>query len=177
MIRLPLLAIGTLVLLIGTIPDPAWSLEEEPFAAVAEQEPWMELYEQLVDRLKDLEPRIELLESLDRPLNKDEKTELQKENETLRPLVEELRNRKGEVVDEVVRQAREDTLPLYTRVVALLEQTKDSAAPEEARNAPQIETTIQLASVLMARDYPGDAPRTPDSLGIGHLSVEELSSL
>ena len=131
----------------------------------------------MVDRLKDLEPRIELLESLDRPLNKDEKTELQKEREILRPLVEELRNRKAEVADEVVRQAREDTLPLYTRVVALLEQTKDFAAPEEARNAPQIETMIQLASVLMARDYPGDAPRTSDSLGIGHLSVEELSSL
>ncbi len=42
---------------------------------------------------------------------------------------------------------------------------------------PTMDAIIQLASVLMARDYAGEAPRTPDSLGIGDLSVEELASL
>ncbi len=42
---------------------------------------------------------------------------------------------------------------------------------------PTMDAIIQLASVLMARDYAGEAPRTPDSLGIGDLSAEELRSL
>jgi hypothetical protein len=40
-----------------------------------------------------------------------------------------------------------------------------------------MDAIIQLASVLMARDYAGEAPRTPESLGIGELSVEGLSGL
>ena len=42
---------------------------------------------------------------------------------------------------------------------------------------PTIDSVIQLASMLMDRDYAGEALRTPDSLGIGHLSEEELSEL
>lgn len=42
---------------------------------------------------------------------------------------------------------------------------------------PTMDAIIQLASVLMGRDYAGEAPRTPISLGIGDLSAEELGSL
>jgi opine dehydrogenase len=42
---------------------------------------------------------------------------------------------------------------------------------------PTMDAIIQLASVLMVRDYEAEAPRTPESLGIGGLSVEELSDL
>lgn len=40
-----------------------------------------------------------------------------------------------------------------------------------------IDAIIQLASVLMARDYGAEAPRTPRSLGIEDLSPEDLASL
>ena len=36
---------------------------------------------------------------------------------------------------------------------------------------PTMDAIIQLASVLMTRDYEAEAPRTPESLGIGGLSV------
>ncbi len=42
---------------------------------------------------------------------------------------------------------------------------------------PTIDAIIQVTSVLMARDYASDAPRTPDALGIGDLSAEELGDL
>jgi opine dehydrogenase len=42
---------------------------------------------------------------------------------------------------------------------------------------PTMDAIVRLASVLMARDYAGEALRTPDSLGIGSLSVEALSAL
>ncbi|MBT8050432.1 MAG: opine dehydrogenase [Xanthomonadales bacterium] len=42
---------------------------------------------------------------------------------------------------------------------------------------PTMDAIIKLASVLMARDYAEEALRTPDSLGIGSLSVEELGAL
>ena len=42
---------------------------------------------------------------------------------------------------------------------------------------PTIDAIIQVTSVLMARDYAGEAPRTPDALGIGGLSAEELGDL
>jgi opine dehydrogenase len=42
---------------------------------------------------------------------------------------------------------------------------------------PTIDSMIQLASVLMNRDYAGEALRTPESLGIGELTAEQISSL
>ena len=42
---------------------------------------------------------------------------------------------------------------------------------------PTMDSIIQLASVLMDRDYTTEALRTPESLGIGGRSVEELRSL
>ena len=42
---------------------------------------------------------------------------------------------------------------------------------------PTMDAIIQLTSVLMARDYASEAPRTPDWLGIGDLSAEVLGSL
>ena len=42
---------------------------------------------------------------------------------------------------------------------------------------PTIDAVIQVTSVLMARDYAGEAVRTPESLGIAALSAEELGSL
>jgi opine dehydrogenase len=42
---------------------------------------------------------------------------------------------------------------------------------------PTIDSIIQLTSVLMNRDYAAEALRTPESLGIGGLSAEELGSL
>ena len=42
---------------------------------------------------------------------------------------------------------------------------------------PAMDAVIQVASILMARDYAAEALRTPDSLGIAHLSPAELGSL
>jgi opine dehydrogenase len=42
---------------------------------------------------------------------------------------------------------------------------------------PTMDAMIQMTSILMARDYATEAPRTPDSLGIGDLSAEELGDL
>ena len=42
---------------------------------------------------------------------------------------------------------------------------------------PSMDSIIQLASVLMDRDYVAEALRTPESLGIGDLSVAELKNL
>lgn len=42
---------------------------------------------------------------------------------------------------------------------------------------PSIDSIIHLASVLMNRDYAGEALRTPESLGIGALSADELVAL
>ena len=42
---------------------------------------------------------------------------------------------------------------------------------------PNMDAMIRLTSVLMAHDYSGEALRTPESLGIGGLSAEELSKL
>jgi opine dehydrogenase len=42
---------------------------------------------------------------------------------------------------------------------------------------PGMDAMIRLTSILMAHDYAGEALRTPESLGIGGMSVEELASL
>jgi opine dehydrogenase len=42
---------------------------------------------------------------------------------------------------------------------------------------PTIDSIIRLASVLMNRDYAGEALRTPDSLGIGGLSAQQIAGL
>ncbi len=44
-------------------------------------------------------------------------------------------------------------------------------------DTPTIDAIIQITSVLMNRDYLGEASRTPESLGIAGLTVEELGSL
>jgi opine dehydrogenase len=43
--------------------------------------------------------------------------------------------------------------------------------------APTIDALIHVASVLMARDYAGEAMRTPESLGIAEFSAQELGEL
>ncbi|MBT8048413.1 MAG: opine dehydrogenase [Xanthomonadales bacterium] len=42
---------------------------------------------------------------------------------------------------------------------------------------PTIDSIIQFASVLMNRDYAGEALRTPASLGIGDLTTEQIAGL
>jgi len=42
---------------------------------------------------------------------------------------------------------------------------------------PTIDSIIQLASVLMNRDYEGEAKRTPESIGIGGLTAEQIAKL
>lgn len=42
---------------------------------------------------------------------------------------------------------------------------------------PTIDAIIQVTSVLMARDYAGEAKRTPESLGIGQRTAAELGGL
>ena len=42
---------------------------------------------------------------------------------------------------------------------------------------PTIDSLIRLASVLMNRDYAGEALRTPESLGIGKLDAEQIAAL
>ena len=42
---------------------------------------------------------------------------------------------------------------------------------------PTMDAMIHLTSVLMHRDYAGEALRTPEALGIGDFSAAELSSL
>jgi len=44
-------------------------------------------------------------------------------------------------------------------------------------DTPTIDSVIQMASVLMDRDYATEALRTPRSLGIGDYSLEELGNL
>jgi opine dehydrogenase len=44
-------------------------------------------------------------------------------------------------------------------------------------DTPTIDAVIQVASVLMARDYADEAVRTPGSLGVADLSARELGSL
>ena len=123
-------------------PEPAWSLEEAQQPEAADQESWIETYEELATRLRALEPRIVELEALGRPLNKEELGALRVEAEGIAQVVEQLRKGKSEVSDDTAKQAREDSLDLFTRLIALLEQTKDFAAPEEARDAPQVEAMI-----------------------------------
>jgi opine dehydrogenase len=40
-----------------------------------------------------------------------------------------------------------------------------------------MDAVIRLASVMMARDYAGEALRSPESLGIAGLTAEALGSL
>ena len=42
---------------------------------------------------------------------------------------------------------------------------------------PAIDAVINVASIVMARDYKAEALRTPDSLGIAQRSAAELASL
>ena len=42
---------------------------------------------------------------------------------------------------------------------------------------PNMDAIIRLTSVLMNRDYAGEAKRTPDSIGIGELTAEQLGAL
>ncbi len=42
---------------------------------------------------------------------------------------------------------------------------------------PTIDAIVQVTSVLMARDYAGEAKRTPESLGIGERTAAELGTL
>jgi len=42
---------------------------------------------------------------------------------------------------------------------------------------PTIDAVIQVTSVLMARDYAGEAVRSPETLGIAELSAKELGSM
>ena len=43
--------------------------------------------------------------------------------------------------------------------------------------SPTMDAVIHLTSVLMGRDYSVESKRTPETLGIGELSVEELGNL
>jgi opine dehydrogenase len=42
---------------------------------------------------------------------------------------------------------------------------------------PTIDAVIQIASVALGRDFRAEGPRTPDSLGLGELSPQELQRL
>jgi opine dehydrogenase len=42
---------------------------------------------------------------------------------------------------------------------------------------PGIDAVINVASIVMARDYKAEALRTPESLGISDRSAEELATL
>ena len=42
---------------------------------------------------------------------------------------------------------------------------------------PTMDAVIQVASIVMARDYRSEAPRTPEALGIAWLSLEALRTL
>jgi len=44
-------------------------------------------------------------------------------------------------------------------------------------DTPSMDAMIQLTSVLMNRDYAGEALRTPKALGIDGYSVSELAQL
>jgi opine dehydrogenase len=44
-------------------------------------------------------------------------------------------------------------------------------------DTPSIDAVIDIASIVMARDYRAEAPRTPATLGIGNLSAEQLGAL
>ena len=52
-----------------------------------------------------------------------------------------------------------------------------SLAKQVGVETPTIDGIIQVTSVLMNRDYRAEAPRTPESLGIGGLSAAALHDL
>ena len=125
---------------------------------------WDELYADLARRLQALKPRIKALESLGRPLNKNEREDLKAIVEELKRRVEELRRRKEEVPDDVLQESRDESLPLYTRLVALVEQTRDFAAPEEPKNAPLPSTTSPSVSLRSESRLRPRGSRRPDTL-------------
>jgi predicted porin len=110
------------------------------------QSSWSELSREVEARLESMQPRLDSLESLKRPLNKEERAELAGAYEELQPLVQELRERRDEA-SEAQLQAAQPARDIYTRIEVLLEETQTFAAPEEARNAPKIETMISHFAV------------------------------
>lgn len=142
---------------------------------------WIELFREVEAKLEALRPRIEELEALDRPLRAEEKDQLKSEYDDLHPRVQELRQRREEATEEQREQAKE-AKDLFRRMEVLLEQTQAFAAPEEARNAPQIETMISRFAFygsLRGRAFvDGEGEATLDDstsrLGIrGQLDVTE----
>ena len=140
---------------------------------------WIELFREVEAKLEALHPRIEELEALERPLSSEEKDQLKSEYDELLPHVQELRQRREEATEEQREQAKE-ARSLFTRIEVLLEKTQSFSAPEEAQNAPQIETMISnfaFYGSLRGRAFvDGDGETTLDDstsrLGIrGQLDV------
>ena len=126
---------------------------------------WSELYAVVMAQLQSLEPRLEELESLSRPLNKEEKEELAATYDRLKSQFDELRDTREEAIEQQLQDA-EPSRRILTRIEVLLEKTRTFAAPEEARNAPQVESMISnfaFYGSIRARGFShGDGERTLD---------------
>ena len=123
---------------------------------------WVELFRQVEGQLEVLRPRIDELESLQRPLNKQEKTRLQADYDVLWPQVQELRRRREEASEDE-REMAQEARALFGRLEVLLERAQSFVAPEEARNAPQIETMISnfaFYASLRARAFVNEGGET-----------------
>jgi hypothetical protein len=147
---------------------PLWGQSEEAQGGTSSlnsdegQRSWIEVFREVQAELEAMEPRLEELESLGRPLNEEENAELTGAYRRLKPQVHELRERRDEATEQELKEAQ-SSRDIYSRIEALLEQAHAFAAPEEARNAPQIETMISDFAVygsLRGRAFLNEAGET-----------------
>ena len=110
--------------------------QDEPVTAS-----WEELIGSVESVLDGLQPQIEEYEARKQPLTKIEKEELLDAFNRVQPAMKELRERKGKA--SAAEQAELDTVAdLVRRIEVLLQKSQAFAAPEESRDAPQVETMI-----------------------------------
>jgi predicted porin len=123
-------------------PPPVEAQTEPGFVKPESPEAWDDLARGVAIQLEGLRPEIEAFEVLDRPLKPEETKPLESQYKEIRPKVQALRQRRELVSKEARKQAKEWSDDLFSRLEVLLQKTQAFAAPEEAKNAPQIESMI-----------------------------------
>lgn len=136
---------------------PGMAQEGEPSTAS-----WSELMTGVESTLAGLEPRIAEYETRKEPLTKPEREELLAVFNSVQPAMKQLRERKEEASDAEEAEL-EAVADLVRRIEQVLQKSQAFAAPEEARDAPQVETMITdfaFYGSLRARgftDFAGEA--------------------
>jgi predicted porin len=122
-----------LLALLGAAPGLA---QEAPPPAT-----WSELMASVESTLEGWQPRVEEYEARRDPLTKAEREELLAVFNRVQPDLKQLRDRRGEASPEELAEL-EAVADLMRRIEVLLQKSQAFAAPEEARDAPQVETMI-----------------------------------